>query len=566
MTTSSPTGIILLGSISALRPRNSRSSSTPAAQSPTSPAPPAKNAGIIKQSPRFQPDLSGTYEPLKCNIDCSCDVESKQCVYERQYAEMSSSSGVLGEDIVSFGKESMLKPQRAVFGCETAETGDLFTQRADGIIGLGRGRLSIMDQLVGKGVISDSFSLCYGGMDVGGGAMVLGGISPPADMVYSRSDANRSPYYNIELKQIHVAGKPLRVEPVIFDKKHGTILDSGTTYAYLPEEAFLPFKDAITKNLRSLKQIDGPDPNYKDICFSGAGSDAHELSKAFPKVDMVFGNGQKLTLSPENYLFRHSKVPGAYCLGVFKNGKDPTTLLGGILVRNTLVTYDRQNERIGFWKTNCSELWSRLHIAAPPPKVPSASPNKNSTVGVSPASSPSGDHLFPGQIQVGLITFDLSLNVTYSELAPHMEELAELIAHDLEVDTHQVRLLNFSSEGNSTQIEWAVLPAGSADSISNTSAMGIIARLTEHRVRLPEKFGNYQLLEWNVEPPSRRSWWQQHLWAVVVGILTVAIMSLLGLLLLHIWRRIFSGPAAAYMPVDAAVPEQELQPMSTTAV
>jgi hypothetical protein len=41
-----------------------------------------------------------------------------------------------------------------------------------------------------------------------------------------------------------------------------------------------------------------------------------------------------------NYLFlfffsllwfemKHSKVEGAYCLGVFQNGKDPTTLLGG---------------------------------------------------------------------------------------------------------------------------------------------------------------------------------------------------------------------------------------------
>ena len=26
---------------------------------------------------------------------------------------------------------------------------------------------------------------------------------------------------------------------------------------------------------------------------------------------------------------KHSKVDGAYCLGVFQNGKDPTTLLGG---------------------------------------------------------------------------------------------------------------------------------------------------------------------------------------------------------------------------------------------
>ncbi|CAM8946903.1 unnamed protein product [Rhodiola kirilowii] len=31
---------------------------------------------------------------VKCNMDCNCDSERVQCVYERQYAEMSSSSGV----------------------------------------------------------------------------------------------------------------------------------------------------------------------------------------------------------------------------------------------------------------------------------------------------------------------------------------------------------------------------------------------------------------------------------------------------------------------------------------
>ncbi|URD99652.1 Eukaryotic aspartyl protease domain containing protein [Musa troglodytarum] len=264
------------------------------------------------QDPRFQPDLSSTYEPVKCNVDCTCDKEQKQCVYERQYAEMSSSSGVLGEDLISFGKESELKPQRAVFGCENSETGDLFNQHADGIIGLGRGQLSIMDQLVEKGVISDSFSLCYGGMDIGGGAMVLGEITPPPDMVFSRSDPVRSPYYNIELKEINVDGKPLQLDPKIFDSRHGTVLDSGTTYAYLPEEAFIAFRDAIMSKL-SLKQIPGPDPNYKDICFSGAGSDVSELSKFFPKVEMVFGNGENLSLAPENYLFRNLVAKAYSC-------------------------------------------------------------------------------------------------------------------------------------------------------------------------------------------------------------------------------------------------------------
>lgn len=152
------------------------------------------------QDPRFQPDESSTYHPVKCNMDCNCDHDGVNCVYERRYAEMSSSSGVLGEDIISFGNQSEVVPQRAVFGCENVETGDLYSQRADGIMGLGRGQLSIVDQLVDKNVINDSFSLCYGGMHVGGGAMVLGGIPPPPDMVFSRSD----PYRSFGMVTVHI--------------------------------------------------------------------------------------------------------------------------------------------------------------------------------------------------------------------------------------------------------------------------------------------------------------------------------------------------------------------------
>lgn len=40
-----------------------------------------------------------------------------------------------------------------------------------------------------------------------------------------------------------------------------------------------------------------------DVYFS----DVSQLSNTFPVVDMVFGNGHKLPLSPENYLFRVSR-------------------------------------------------------------------------------------------------------------------------------------------------------------------------------------------------------------------------------------------------------------------
>jgi len=44
---------------------------------------------------------------------------------------------------------------------------------------------------------------------------------------------------------MHVAGKSLKLNPKVFNGKHGTVLDSGTTYAYFPKEAFIAIKDAV---------------------------------------------------------------------------------------------------------------------------------------------------------------------------------------------------------------------------------------------------------------------------------------------------------------------------------
>lgn len=48
--------------------------------------------------------------------------------------------------------------------------------------------------------------------------------------------------------------------------------------------------------------------------------------------------------------------------------------IAGIFVRNMLVTYDRENRKIGFWRTKCTDLWTKLNDAmngaedtAPPP-------------------------------------------------------------------------------------------------------------------------------------------------------------------------------------------------------
>jgi len=53
------------------------------------------------------------------------------------------------------------------------------------------------------------------------------------------------------------------------------------------------------------------------------------------------------------------------------------------------VLYDREHTKIGFWKTNCSELWERLHVSDAPPPVSPKSEGTNLTEAFEPSVAPS---------------------------------------------------------------------------------------------------------------------------------------------------------------------------------
>lgn len=239
----------------------------------------------------------------------------------------------------------------------------------------------------------------------------------------------------------------------------------------------------------------------------------------------------------------------------------------GIVVRNTFVTYDREHDKIGFWKTNCSELWERLNATgAHPPAAAPAGPStldapKSSSV-LPPAETPVGDapYIILGEPKVGRITFCMSLNVTYSIIKPHIKELSRNIAEELELQASQVQIMKFTSEGDGSLIRWAISPAGSDDYISNTTAISILSRLAEHSIRLPEIFGSYQFSSWEAEPPLKRTWWQQHHIAVIVTIVLLLLLGLSVSATWFIWRR-RRQTVVSYRPVSSVFSEQELQPI-----
>ena len=78
----------------------------------------------------------------------------------------------------------------------------------------------------------------------------------------------------------------------LYDIGYGTVLDSGTTFTYLPSQAYDQFHQHVSDFALShgLETIPGPDPRYPDSCFGGAPDASHpdQLKEFFPTVDLYF--------------------------------------------------------------------------------------------------------------------------------------------------------------------------------------------------------------------------------------------------------------------------------------
>lgn len=322
------------------------------------------SCGANHQDAAFDPAASSTSRDISCDSElcqcghfwCGCKQETKQCTYTRSYAEQSSSKGLLIQDDMQLGEGGV----PIIFGCETEETGEIYNQIADGLMGLGNSEISVVNQLVAGGLVDDTFSLCFGSVE-GDGALLLGDveIAPYTQnfsytpLVSRRATPN---FYTVDMEAMHVNSTALPVAMADFNVGYGTVLDSGTTFAYLPTRAFDMFRKQIAAHVEAqgLRPVQKPDPSFDDICY-GLVPSLSMLSSYFPSADLHFRGGSTVHLEPINYLYVHPVVEKAYCLGIFDNGH-AGTLLGGIIFRDILVQYDRRHSRVGFVPAPCQAI------------------------------------------------------------------------------------------------------------------------------------------------------------------------------------------------------------------
>ncbi|KAL9318946.1 hypothetical protein ACSQ67_015463 [Phaseolus vulgaris] len=299
-----------------------------------------------------------------------CSTRVNQCSYAFKYGDGSGTSGYYVSDALYFNLivgQPPLPPVNSsatiVFGCSISQSGDLTKadKAVDGIFGFGPGALSVVSQLSSRGLTPKVFSHCLKGDGDGGGILVLGEIKE-SSIVYSPLVPSQYviftsflifipwPHYNLNLQSIAVNGQLLPINPAVFatSNDRGTIVDCGTTLAYLVQEAYDPLVTAITTAVsQSAQQIN----SKGNQCYLVSTS----IGDIFPSVSLNFEGGASMVLKPEQYLLHNGYRDGAemWCIG-FQNVQEGVSILGDLVLKDKIVVYDLAHQRIGWANYDCS--------------------------------------------------------------------------------------------------------------------------------------------------------------------------------------------------------------------
>ncbi|CAI9090864.1 OLC1v1025733C1 [Oldenlandia corymbosa var. corymbosa] len=278
------------------------------------------------------------------------------CEYSVTYGDGSTTGGYFVRDYANFNQvsgnlQTSSMNGTIVFGCSSQQSGELgsSTEAVDGIVGFGQANSSIISQLASTGKVKKVFSHCLDGIN-GGGIFAIGQVVQPK--LKTTPLIPNEPHYNVMMKAIEVGGEVLDLSTEASGDGSGSssIIDSGTTLAYLPNDIYTPFMAKVMASQPGLKThtVEG---SFKCFVYSG------NVDDGFPVVTLHFEDSLSLTVYPHEYLFALND--NQWCIGwqnkgmQTKDGRE-VTLLGDLVLSNKLVVYDLENQTIGWAEYNCS--------------------------------------------------------------------------------------------------------------------------------------------------------------------------------------------------------------------
>lgn len=284
----------------------------------------------------------------------SCNTSSNMCALDLTYGAgsvlYSSTDGYFISDYVHLdilNRNGQISPVSSpiLFGCSTSRSGELVNDEFDGILGFGPYKMSLISQLHSIGVSPWVFTICMNS-STGGGILALG-EAVDARLVYTPLIPSRD-HYEVHLESIGVNGQKLPIDTSGFSASsaHRTLMDTGTSLAYLADALYDPFVRAIAAAASpSVRPVE----NNGDSCFSTSIS----VDLAFPVVTLHFVGGSTMIAKPKNYL-RLSEDQLLYCIAWQRTPGAQVNQFGDIILMDRILVHDLENMRFGWLDYDCS--------------------------------------------------------------------------------------------------------------------------------------------------------------------------------------------------------------------
>ncbi|KAG2572429.1 aspartic proteinase nepenthesin-1-like [Panicum virgatum] len=316
-----------------------------------------------QSTPVFDPASSSTYAPVPCSSDlcgdlptssCTSSAASAGCAYAYTYGDASSTRGVLATETFTLAKSKL---PGVAFGCGDTNEGDGFAQGA-GLVGLGRGPLSLVSQL---GL--DKFSYCLTSLDDAGGKspLLLGSaagiaesaVTAPAQSTPLVKNPSQPSFYYVTLTGLTVGSARIALPSSAFaiqdDGTGGVIVDSGTSITYLEAPGYRALRKAFVAQM-SLPVADGSEIGL-DLCFQAPAKGVDQVR--VPKLVLHFDGGADLDLPAENYMVLDA-ASGALCLTVMPSRG--LSIIGNFQQQNFQFVYDVAGDTLSFAPVQCAKL------------------------------------------------------------------------------------------------------------------------------------------------------------------------------------------------------------------
>lgn len=312
---------------------------------------------------RIVPSRDSLCLEVQSNLNNKQCESCQQCDYEIEYADHSSSLGVLAEDdmhlILANNDRAKLS---FVFGCAYDQQGQLLASPAktDGILGLSSAKVSLPSQLASQGIINNVIGHCITDEAHGGGYMFLGDdFVPRWGMTWIPTVNGLTNFYQTEVRKLSYGGQRISMG-VKGDGVEQVVFDTGSSYTYFTNEAYTKLITLLESFSDGLVRDDSD--QTLPVCWHAdfPVSSVKDVKQFFEPLTLHFAKRWSImpttfTIPPDGYLIISNK--GNVCLGILDGSEihdGSTIILGDISLRGKLVVYDNVQQKIGWAQSTCS--------------------------------------------------------------------------------------------------------------------------------------------------------------------------------------------------------------------